>query len=48
MLVTRQSAAGEAIVVELDDLAAINIEPEMPSLTEPLQLMNQLKSRLQN
>ena len=48
MLVTRQSAAGEAIMVELDDLAAINIEPEMPSLTEPLQLMNQLKSRLQN
>ena len=48
MLVTRQSAAGEAIMVELDDLAAINIEPEIPSLTEPLQLMNQLKSRLQN
>ena len=48
MLVTRQSAAGEAIMNELDDLAALNIETEMPSLTVPLQLMNQLKSRLQN
>ena len=48
MLATRQSALEKALMAELDDLAAINIEPEMPSLTEPLQLMNQLKSRLPN
>ena len=35
-------------MVEIDDLAAINIDPTAPQLEESLKLMNELTSRLQD
>ena len=46
MLGAENSVLGGALKAELDDLVTVNIDPELPSLDEPLQLMNQLTFRL--
>ena len=48
LLAAEHSELGKSIMVEIDDLAAINIDPTVPQLEESLKLMNELTSRLQD
>lgn len=48
LLAAEHSELGKSILVEIDDLAAINIDPIVPQLEESLKLMNELTSRLQD
>ena len=48
MLAAKHSGLGKSIMVEIDDLTAINIDPSVPQLEESLKLMNELASRLQD
>ena len=48
LLAAEHSELGKSIMVEIDDLAAINIDPTVPQLKESLKLMNELTSRLQD
>jgi len=48
LLAAEHSGLGKTVMVEIDDLAAINIDPTAPQLEESLKLMNELASRLQD
>ena len=48
LLAAEHSVLGQSIMIEIDDLAAINIDPTGPQLEESLKLMNELASRLQD
>ena len=48
LLAAEHSELGKSVMVEIDDLAAINIDPTAPQLEESLKLMNELASRLQD
>tara|TARA_B100000073_G_scaffold342501_1_gene345698 strand:+ start:110 stop:1198 length:1089 start_codon:yes stop_codon:yes gene_type:complete len=48
LLAAEHSGLGKSVMVEIDDLAAINIDPTAPQLEESLKLMNELASRLQD
>ena len=48
LLAAEHSGLGKSIMVEIDDLTAINIDPTVPQLEESLKLMNELTSRLQD
>ena len=48
LLAAEDSGLGKSIMVEIDDLAAINIDPTVPQLEESLKLINELTSRLQD
>ena len=47
-LAAEHSGLGKSIMVEIDDLTAINIDPTVPQFEESLKLMNELTSRLQD